>query len=160
VQQELPDYMHPSSYVLLDALPLLPSGKIDRHALPESDESRSRSRKPFVPPRTPLEQVLAGLWAEVLGVDQVGVHDGFFADLGGHSLLAAQLASRVHNAFQVETPLRWLFESPTVAEFADALCADEATRARVEATASILVELATLPDEEVTTMLTRRSHGA
>ena len=156
MHEELPQYMHPSSYVLLDALPLLPSGKVDVHSLPEPDESQTRSRKAFVAPATPVEKVLAGLWGDVMGLDHVGVHDGFFADLGGHSLLAAQLISRVHNAFQVEIPLRTLFEAPSVAAFAEALLADESARARLEATASLLLEVAALPDEEVTTLLNRR----
>jgi hypothetical protein len=159
MQQELPEYMQPSAYVLLDALPLLPNGKVNRRALPEPDQSRPRITEAFVAPRTPIEEVLTGVWAEVIGVDQVGVHDNFFADLGGHSLLGTQLVARVHSAFEVDVPLRWLFEAPTVAGFARAMLEDPATRARVEGTAKLMVTLASLPDDEVAEMLVGRRHA-
>jgi amino acid adenylation domain-containing protein len=117
LQQKLPQYMLPSVFVTLDALPLTSSGKVDRRQLPAPDQTRPQLETAFVPPRTPTEQTLSGIWAEILGLEQVGVHDDFF-DLGGHSLLATQVASRVRATFQVELPLQDLFETPTVAGLA------------------------------------------
>jgi amino acid adenylation domain-containing protein/non-ribosomal peptide synthase protein (TIGR01720 family) len=107
--------MIPSAFVPLDVLPLLPNGKLDRRALP-APVQLSREDE-YIAPRTPTEEMLAGIWAQVLNVARVGVHDNFF-DLGGHSLLATQLISRIRNAFNVELPLRALFETPTLAELA------------------------------------------
>jgi acyl-coenzyme A synthetase/AMP-(fatty) acid ligase/acyl carrier protein len=112
----LPAYMVPAAVVLLDALPLTPNGKVDRRALPAPDWGRA-ARDAAVAPRTPTEQALAQIWAEVLDVAAVGVHDDFF-ELGGHSLLATRVASRIYQAFEVRVPLRRLFEAPTVAELA------------------------------------------
>ena len=113
----LPEYMTPSAFVLLDALPLSPNGKVDRQALPALAET-AEPHTDFVAPRTAVEQTVADVWAGVLGVQRVGVYDNFF-DLGGHSLLATQVISRVAQAFQVELPLRRLFEAPTVAGLAE-----------------------------------------
>ena len=115
LQAELPDYMVPSAIVVLDALPLNPNGKVDRAALPEPAPARSAAGS--APPRTPIEQALATLWREVLGLEEIGREDGFF-ELGGHSLLATQLVSRVREAFRVELPLRVIFETPTIAGLA------------------------------------------
>jgi amino acid adenylation domain-containing protein len=120
VRQKLPEYMVPSAFVLLDALPLMPNGKVDRRALPALDPARPHFEKALVAPRTPTEEVLAAIWAESLGIERVGIHDNFF-DLGGHSLLATQVVSRMRDAFQVEIPLRRLFETPTVAGLAESV---------------------------------------
>jgi acyl carrier protein len=117
LKEKLPDYMIPSVFILLDALPLMPNGKIDRHALPAPDQSRPDLREVFVAPRTAVEERLAGIWAELLRVERVGIHDNFF-ELGGHSLLVTQIISRLRDAFQVELPLPRLFELPTIAELA------------------------------------------
>ncbi len=113
LRESLPEPMVPSAFALLDALPLTPNGKVDRAALP-SPEARVEDDKAFALPRTPAEEVLAALFAQVLHLDRVAVDQSFF-DLGGHSLLAAQLVSRVRAALGVELPLRSLFEHPTVA---------------------------------------------
>ncbi len=118
LKSKLPDYMVPSAFVMLNALPLTPNGKLDRNALPAPDWSRRDLENTFVAPRTPVEEMLAGIWKRVLGIEQVGVHDNFF-EMGGHSLLATQLVSRVREAFQIELPLRHIFESPTIAELAE-----------------------------------------
>ena len=112
----LPDHMIPSAFVRLDALPLTPSGKVDRKALPTPD-AEAVTRKAYVAPRTPQEATVAGIWAEILKLDRVGVHDNFF-ELGGHSLLAMQMMARLREALGVELPLRSLFEAPSVAELA------------------------------------------
>ena len=120
LKEKLPEYMVPAVFVLLDALPLMPNGKVDRRALPAPDRSRPDLDKAFVAPRTPTEELLAEIWAQLLDIERVGIHDNFF-DLGGHSLLATQLVSRMREAFQVEIPLRRLFEVPTVAGLAESI---------------------------------------
>jgi amino acid adenylation domain-containing protein/FkbM family methyltransferase len=114
----LPDYMVPAAIVLVPELPLSPNGKVDRKALAARAVALPRSEQAFVPPRTPEEEVLAGVLAAALGLGRVGIHEDFFA-LGGHSLLATQVVSKVRDAFQVELPLRALFEAPTVAGLAE-----------------------------------------
>ncbi|HEX2642744.1 MAG TPA: amino acid adenylation domain-containing protein, partial [Thermoanaerobaculia bacterium] len=115
LRERLPDYMVPAAFVRLPALPLMTNGKVDRKALPAPE--RQASQESYVAPRTPVEEVLAGIWSELLGLDQVGADDAFF-DLGGHSLLATQVMSRLRRAFGVELPVRDLFEAPTVAGLA------------------------------------------
>ncbi|HHH41604.1 MAG TPA: amino acid adenylation domain-containing protein, partial [Chloroflexi bacterium] len=132
LQERLPDYMVPSAYVVMEALPLTPNGKVDRQALPEPEWSRRQLAGEYVAPRTPVEEVLAGIWSQVLGVEEVGVHDNFF-ELGGHSLLATQLVSRVREAFEIELPLRHVFECPTVATLAERIEIIRRTEAGVQA---------------------------
>ena len=117
---QLPEYMIPSGFIPLTAMPLTANGKVDRAALPAPDQSRPELEELFVAPRNPVEQRVAGLWAQVLGLEIVGVHDNFF-NLGGHSLLATQVISRVGDHFAVELPLSTLFQYPTVAEFAQVI---------------------------------------
>jgi amino acid adenylation domain-containing protein len=120
LRQSLPEYMVPSDIVLLESLPLTANGKVDRRALSRLAPASGREAARFTAPQGPAEEVLAEIWAEVLGagrVERVGAHDDFFT-LGGHSLLAMQVISRVRDAFGVELPLRSLFEAPTVAELA------------------------------------------
>ena len=116
LQEKLPEYMVPSSFVTLDALPLTPNGKVDRKALPEPDTSRNEAE--IVLPRNATETTLANIYAEVLGLETVGVWDNFF-ELGGHSLLATRALSRLNEVFEMELPLRSLFEKPTVADLAE-----------------------------------------
>ncbi len=119
LKEQLPEYMIPNAFVMLDTLPLTPNGKVDRRFLPVPDTSDKSLEAGFVPPRTPTEEVLAGIWAEVLRVE-VGIHDNFF-ELGGHSLLATQIISRVRQTFNVELPLRTLFEAATVADLGSSI---------------------------------------
>jgi hypothetical protein len=115
--------MTPSVFVILEALPLTASGKVDRLALPKPDRGQSGLNATFQEPRNPTEQLLAEVWAATLGCERVSIHDDFFS-LGGHSLLLARIASRIHDVFGVELPLRALFAVP-VAEMssADRKCA-------------------------------------
>jgi amino acid adenylation domain-containing protein len=118
LKQKLPDYMVPSIFVFLKSLPLTPNGKIDHAALPAPEDSRVGVQSEFVAPCSSVEKALAGIWAALLKLDAVGVHDSFF-DLGGHSLLATQLVSRMRKQFRIEIPLRSLFETPTIAALAE-----------------------------------------
>ncbi|HEX2092675.1 MAG TPA: amino acid adenylation domain-containing protein, partial [Longimicrobiaceae bacterium] len=115
LREHLPEYMVPSAFVVLDVLPVTANGKVDRAALPAPEPGRDGT---YVAPRTPLEERLAAIWAEVLGVGRVGVEDDFFA-LGGHSLLATRVVPRVRDTLVVDLPLRALFEAPTVARLAE-----------------------------------------
>jgi amino acid adenylation domain-containing protein len=110
--QQLPQYMLPQAFVWLEELPRLPNGKVNRRQQLPAPEQEQRSEH-GEQPRTQLEEILAGIWSEVLAVAQVGIEENFF-ELGGHSLLAVQVAARVRTALQIELPLRWVFESPTV----------------------------------------------
>jgi amino acid adenylation domain-containing protein len=114
---ELPEYMVPASLVRLEALPLTPSGKLDRQSLPAPQATEETG---YVAPEIPAEEQLAGIWAEVLGIDRIGAHDDFFA-LGGQSLLATQMVSRIRDVLGVELPLRRVFETPTLRGLARSL---------------------------------------
>ncbi len=117
LQEKLPEYMVPDVFMTLAAIPLTPNGKTDRRALPSPGRSRPELDGEFVAPRNPVEEMLVGIWTEVLGLERVGIHDNFFK-LGGHSLKATQVVSRARAAFQVELPLRAFFELPTIADLA------------------------------------------
>ncbi|MBW4575234.1 MAG: amino acid adenylation domain-containing protein [Aphanothece sp. CMT-3BRIN-NPC111] len=120
LQEKLPDYMVPSAFVVLDALPLTPNGKVDRKALPSPDLVRLDLEDNYLAARNLIEEQLASIFSEVLGIEQVGVNDNFF-DVGGHSLIATQVMSRVRDTFDIELPLRCLFESPTVGGLAESV---------------------------------------
>ncbi|MDZ8051396.1 MAG: amino acid adenylation domain-containing protein [Aulosira sp. ZfuCHP01] len=117
LQEKLPDYMMPDRFLLLDSLPITPNGKVDCKALPAPDATRPELAENFVLSRTPLETELTQIWAEVLGIEQVGVQDNFL-ELGGQSLLAIQVVSRIRDNYQVDLPMRSLFDSPTIAQLA------------------------------------------
>jgi acyl carrier protein len=160
LQDRLPAYMIPAAYVFVDTFPLSGSGKIDRDALPPPEESDRGTARRLVAPRSPLEKRLAGLWADVLGVGEVGIHEHFFADLGGHSLLAARLISRVRDGFGVELPLREIFESPTVAALALAIVRARAAHMADDALARTLAEVEELSDVDVQGIIGGHQHRA
>jgi acyl carrier protein len=114
LKQKLPEYMVPSALVFLNEVPLSANGKVDRKALPQPDQTRPELDEGFAAPRTPVEEILANVWASVLKLDKVGIHDNFF-DLGGHSLMATRVVSRIREVIRIELPIRALFEMPTVA---------------------------------------------
>ncbi|MFO0762663.1 MAG: non-ribosomal peptide synthase/polyketide synthase, partial [Byssovorax sp.] len=117
--ERLPDYMVPSAFVLLGALPLTPNGKIDRQALPALEQPREHGDEDeHEPPRTPVEEVLEGIWCDVFERERIGIHESF-NDLGGHSLLAIQIIARARDAFDTNIPLRAIFEAPTIAGLAE-----------------------------------------
>ena len=147
LKSRLPEYMLPDSFVMLDDVPLSPNGKIDRKALGTAVEKRQEDDN-FVAPRTPLEEELANIWATVLKVERVGIDDNFF-ELGGHSLLATQLISRVREAFDVELPLRSIFEAPTIAGLATTIVSQQLELADHEGLNELLAELEQQPGDAV-----------
>ncbi|MEH2135792.1 amino acid adenylation domain-containing protein [Nostoc sp.] len=120
LQEKLPHYMIPAVFVILDSLPLTPNGKVDRRNLPGCDRTRPDLEESFVAPRNPIEEKLAAIWAELLGLDLIGINDNFFY-LGGHSLIATQMLSRVREVFPVELSFGQIFENPTIASLAQLL---------------------------------------
>ena len=135
LRRRLPEHMVPAVIVALDAMPLTPNGKVDRKRLPEPDVEWS-SGSTYVPPATATQEVLAGIWADVLGRDGIGIRDNFFR-AGGHSLLATQVISRVREALHIDAPVRELFEAPTIDEFSRALVRREARPGQTERIAAI-----------------------
>ncbi|HEY2738179.1 MAG TPA: amino acid adenylation domain-containing protein, partial [Thermoanaerobaculia bacterium] len=136
LREQLPEPMVPAVFVTLAALPLTPNGKVDRRALPAPEQEPLPTE--LSGPRAPLEELLAGIWAEVLGMERVGISESFF-DLGGHSLLATRVISRLRSVLDVELPVRALFERPTVAELSAAV--EEARRGGTDRLAPPLVPL-------------------
>ncbi|MHC5821376.1 MAG: amino acid adenylation domain-containing protein, partial [Nostoc sp.] len=122
---QLPDYMIPSAFIEMESFPLTPNGKVNRRTLPEPTTSRPELGQTFVEPRTPTEEILAGIWRDVLGLEQVGIYDNFF-DLGGHSLLATQVIALTRKAFGIELPILSLFESPAIAPLAQKIATAKA----------------------------------
>ncbi len=152
LQERLPSYMVPATFMTLEALPLMPNGKVDRQALPAPDQTRPDVGQSFVAPRTPVEKVLADIWKTVLGIEEVGIHDNFF-ELGGHSLLATQVVSHARHNLGIELPLWTIFQAPTVSELAETMLEDPSERSKVEKTAELLIQIAQLSEEEVEAML-------
>jgi len=152
LQEHLPAYMVPAVFVVLETLPLTPNGKVDRRALPAPESGRLASEGTFVAPRTPVEEALAAIWSQVLGLEQVSIYDNFF-DLGGHSLKAAQLMSRLRDTLQVELPLRAIFATPTVAGLADAVIQRQIEETGPEDVVRVLAELEGLSDEDAQRIL-------
>jgi acyl carrier protein len=152
LRQKLPEYMVPSFFMFLDTLPLTRNGKLDRRNLPAPDHYRPEQECSFVAPRTPVEKLLAKIWIEVLKLERVGIHDNFF-ELGGHSLLITQVASRIQQAFQVQLPLRVLFDAPTIALLSAAVATAQLDQEDSAEAARMLEELERLSPEEVKALL-------
>ena len=130
LKKRLPESMVPAAFVVLKEMPLTPNGKVDRKALPEPDLSQNGQK--YVAPRTAEEEILCGIWAEVLKLRQVGIEDNFF-EIGGHSLLATQLIARVRSAFNLEMPVRAIFESPSIDRLAERIQLERMSGLKIEA---------------------------
>ncbi len=151
----LPLYMIPSAFVTLEKLPFTLSGKVARRALPAPETMSEAMAPDYVAPRTPVEEVLAGIWREVLAVERVGIHDNFL-NLGGHSLLAMRCVSGIRRVFRVELPLRVLFESANLAELAQALSAYEERPGALEKIARVMQRVKGVSREELQAELLKR----
>ncbi len=167
--ERLPVYMIPTVFVSLEALPLLTNGKVDRKALPDPEQLTAGAEREYVAPRTPVEEVLANIWAEVLKLDRVSINDNFF-DLGGHSLLATRVRSRLSDVYPQTVSLRNIFENPTLAELAflieqtqpgksDAPTSIPAQPRKRKDRARLLENLARLSDQEAKELLTQRKQS-
>jgi amino acid adenylation domain-containing protein len=152
LEQELPEVMVPTRLIKIEAIPMTANGKTDRKALLAYNNGSLESREAYVAPRNPVEEVMAGIWAKVLEVEQVGVFDNFF-NLSGNSLLATQLISRIREAFRLELPLRSLFEAPTVADLSLVLSSSEINRGQVEKIAAVLKTVEHMSTGEVMQLL-------
>lgn len=152
----LPKHMIPSVFVMLDSMPLTPTRKVDRNALPEPGNGRPEIDTPFVAPRTTVEKDLAKNWCEALSLDRVGIHDNFF-DLGGHSLAAIRVVSRVVQTFGIALPLKTLFDSPTVADMAAVIEPNQAKLASEEDLKRMLSELEAMTEEDTQRLLAELS---
>jgi len=152
--ERLPEHMIPSVFMFLREFPLAPNGKLDRKSLPEPDYCRPELETPYVAPSTPFEIELANIWAELLGLNRVGIHDNFF-DLGGHSLTATRVVSRVIKKFQSEIPLQSLFVAPTVAEMAAIIEQHQAKHASEETRNRMLSEIEAMTEDEAQKQLAR-----
>jgi hypothetical protein len=155
LQERLPDYMMPSAFVVMDTLPLTPNGKVDRNLLPMPGLNLGSREETYVEPRTPLEKILASVWSETIGVERVGVEDNFF-ELGGHSLLATQVLARVQEDFQVDLPLRIMFEGMTVEQMAQAVIENETVPGQSEKIAQALLKIESMSETEFAEALQKK----
>jgi pristinamycin I synthase-3/4 len=145
LHSQLPAYMIPSAFFYIETLPRLPNGKLDRQALPAPDGERPTLATAFIAPQTPVEEQLAEIWADVLRLSRVGIHDDFF-ELGGHSLLATKVLARINQTFHIELPLRTLFEAATIADLA--LCIIQQEFEMEDDLAALLAEIEELSPYE------------
>ncbi|HKG81334.1 MAG TPA: amino acid adenylation domain-containing protein [Pyrinomonadaceae bacterium] len=153
VKEHLPEHMVPSSFVVLDALPRTPNGKVDRKALRQMDAEVTANADDYVAPQTPLEMLICEIWQILLRVDRVGIHDNFF-HLGGHSLLATQVINKLRQSCSVDLPLRNFFESPTVAGLAKKIADVQAEMEQeAERIARIVEEVKLLSESEIEALL-------
>ncbi len=161
LKEKLPDYMIPAAFVRLNEIPLTTTGtaKVDRRALPDPGNARPDLDTPFATPKTSVEKELSKIWAQVLAINQVGIHDSFF-DLGGHSLAATRVVSQVIKQFQLELPLQSLFESTTVATMAAVITEHQGKKVGEKELDRILTELESLTEEEARRLLADKSATA
>jgi amino acid adenylation domain-containing protein len=162
VKTKLPEYMVPTAFVEIEALPLGPNGKLDREALPVPEVTARQEGTAYIAPRTPTERMLAEIWAEVLGIECVGINDDFF-EIGGHSILATRLCSRLRDIWHVDVPLSAIFVAPTISALME-LVAQHGTGPRDEIPALVpsanrmdyehlLSDLDSLSEEQVDTLM-------
>jgi acyl carrier protein len=150
--------MMPSAFVFLASLPRSPNGKVDRNVLPAPDLTGFDLEQNFTAPQTSIEKDLGQIWADLLGLGQVGIHANFF-DLGGHSLLATQVMSRLQDKFQVELPLRTFFEQPTIADLALVITEIQAAKAEQTDVSHILAEIESLSEDEAKKLIAPNSEA-
>jgi amino acid adenylation domain-containing protein len=158
LQKKLPEYMVPSTYTFLDAMPITQNGKVNRRALPPPYISLYGDEETYVAPRTEVEEKIAQIWAEVLGLNRVGVNSNFF-ELGGHSLFITQIVSQIRDAFGVELPVQSFFQTPTVAGLALAVAESPSSRGQDEDVDQLLDLLEETPEQELDVLLRRLSQG-
>jgi acyl carrier protein len=157
--QVLPDYMIPAVFVAIGEIPKTPNGKIDRLHLPSVSGERPTLDVPFAPAVTNTEKELSQLWSEMLGLDQVGIHDDFF-ELGGNSLVATRIISRVLQAFQLELPIKAVFDAPTVAEMALLVEQNRTELPDEEVVTGLLNEIEAMTEDEAESSQPRADKGA
>ncbi len=159
LKERLPEYMIPAAFVPMDEMPLNSNGKLDRKALPRPEQTGG-SEHEFAAPRSPLEEILAGVWSELLDVERVGIHDNFF-DLGGQSLLATRFITKVQELLPVEIPLRALFEAPTIAQLSEVISRIQAEQSAEDADelARLLSEIEGLSEEDLETLGSQTAGG-
>jgi amino acid adenylation domain-containing protein len=148
LREKLPDYMRPSTFVVLDHLPLTANGKVDRKALPPPADSRCGLDTAYVAASTPLEKALVHLWGEIMGLESIGIRDDF-SELGGDSLLAAQISSKINALFPLKQPLVSLFETPTVSQLSEYLRTQETSLGQTTKIASLLLKVEEMSPEEI-----------
>ncbi len=152
LKEKLPTYMLPSSFVAMDNLPLTPSGKVDRRALRPPAKARVKAESSDAAMNTPVEKVLVKLWADTMGIEDVGIHDDF-SELGGDSLLAAQIVSEVNGIFSLKQPLKALFQAPTVANLVEFILANETHPGYSDKIANLLMKIDNMSFEEISKAL-------
>jgi acyl carrier protein len=146
LKERLPAYMLPSAFVFIDAFPLTPNGKLDRNALPPPDGRSREFDGSYVAPRTPMEEVLARIWCEVLNLTQVGIHDNFF-EIGGHSLLAVQLQLQIRRVLEIEVPLAAIYRWPTIEGIALSILQQEVESLGTQEAERLFAELEGILDD-------------
>jgi hypothetical protein len=156
LKDKLPNHMIPSALVILDSLPLTPTGKVDRQALPTPARRRPELEGRYVAPQSPLECQLTAIWEKVLDRKPIGMQDNFF-ELGGHSLLAIRVASRIRDACGVVLPVRNILESPTLADLALVITQRKAEKAERKDIVDILSQLEMLLDEEAQHLIKKKT---
>ncbi len=149
---KVPEYMIPAAFIALEQIPLTLNGKVDHRRLPAPGAEHMASPRHYVQPRTMLEEQLAQIWSEVLAIDRISIHDDFF-ELGGHSLLATQIFSRIRDVCRIDAPIRLLFETPVLADLAQALARHQATTTGEQSLEQLLIELEQFSGEEVESTL-------
>jgi len=151
----LPEYMIPADFVMLESLPMTTTGKINRKGLPLLEQSRGDVERTVEAPGNPVEEAIAGIWSDILGIDEVGIHDNFF-ESGGNSILAFQLVTRLRDIFKIELPLRTFFTAPTVSGLAGIMTKGPEQEFKVRRIAELLIKMANCTDDEAEAMMEDR----